>query len=153
MSAWDDDTEQPVYADESIAAQVGMPLVEFWHLAGRDWQRVDVPLGEVEREVEDVGWYATGDPVQAMIGLLHGSSDVLVSRPEGRWRYGLVYVPASPVVVEDLTELRTAIDAVCTARRRTFRWCRYCRQPTPPEYRHEGDICMGCAESVLGVVH
>ena len=30
--------------------------------------------------------------------------------------------------------------------------CRYCGRPTPPEHRHR-DVCHGCAERHLGVVH
>ncbi len=34
-----------------------------------------------------------------------------------------------------------------------FRNCRYCKKPFPPEHRHREDVCHGCAEKYLGVVH
>jgi len=37
-------------------------------------------------------------------------------------------------------------------RRSGFRYCRYCRQVTPPELR-DGDSCMGCASRWEGVVY
>ena len=38
------------------------------------------------------------------------------------------------------------------ARRRQFRRCKYCEKKFPPEHRH-GNVCHGCAERELGVVH
>ena len=148
----DDQQDRPGDADDLLAARLGLPLTEFWHLAGSSWQHVDVApeLGQ------GCDWYAAGEPLQVMLGLAPGSSDVLVGRPEGRWGHrghGLSYVPSSPVAVERLEDLSAAVSAVCQARRRAFRWCRYCRLPTPPEYRDEPDVCMSCAERVLGVVH
>ncbi len=38
------------------------------------------------------------------------------------------------------------------ARRSEFRPCRFCRERVPLEHRH-GDVCHGCAERHLGVIH
>ncbi len=34
-----------------------------------------------------------------------------------------------------------------------FKRCRYCRETFPPEQRHSVNVCDGCAEVHLGVVH
>jgi len=34
-----------------------------------------------------------------------------------------------------------------------FKTCRYCEKSFPPEHRHSEDVCHGCAERHLGVVH
>ena len=38
-------------------------------------------------------------------------------------------------------------------RRRRFRTCKFCDEKNPPEWMHARDVCQGCAERVLGVVH
>jgi hypothetical protein len=47
-------------------------------------------------------------------------------------------------------------DALLAAARRArqaqFRTCRFCGDRFPPEHRH-GNVCHGCAEKHLGVVH
>jgi hypothetical protein len=60
-----------------------------------------------------------------------------------------VHVPP-PV---DLERLSAAIDrarAAGVARRRT---CRFCGNSFNPGRMHAGDVCQGCAERHLGVVH
>ena len=34
-----------------------------------------------------------------------------------------------------------------------FKTCRYCKRSVPLEHRHSEDVCHGCAERHLGVVH
>ena len=38
-------------------------------------------------------------------------------------------------------------------RRRRYRKCRFCKEMTPPEYRFDPDVCMGCASSEFGIVY
>jgi hypothetical protein len=52
----------------------------------------------------------------------------------------------APALTELLTEAQKA-------RASQFRKCRYCGKRFPPEHLHEKDVCHGCAESHLGVVH
>jgi hypothetical protein len=52
--------------------------------------------------------------------------------------------------VPALTELLTEAQK---ARASQFRNCRYCGKRFPPEHMHAKDVCHGCAESHLGVVH
>lgn len=45
------------------------------------------------------------------------------------------------------------IQAAVAIRRAKFLVCRYCGQSNPPEWQHGADVCQGCAERHLGVVH
>ena len=64
------------------------------------------------------------------------------------------------VSVEKITEMgeldATAFLSLLTAARKKrasqFKKCRFCKESFPPEHRH-GDVCHGCAEKHLGVVH
>jgi hypothetical protein len=51
---------------------------------------------------------------------------------------------------EKLAEL---IAAARKARSRQYRKCNYCSERTPPEHMHAKDVCHGCAEEHLGVIH
>ncbi len=45
------------------------------------------------------------------------------------------------------------IQAAVIIRRARFRICSYCKVTNPPEWQHGDDVCKGCAEKHLGVVH
>ena len=135
--------------DDRLADHFGMTAVTFWGTAGRNWWRIEVQ--EDHPGVTD--WYGSGEPVQVLLGLPAEGLGAVVAQPRGHWRLGLVYSPASPVLVHGSEDLPAALAAACTARRRTFRWCRLCRRATAPEHLHGKDVCMACAEVVLGVVH
>jgi hypothetical protein len=45
------------------------------------------------------------------------------------------------------------IQAALVVRRAKFRACRFCQQSVPPEWQHGTDVCQGCAERHLGVIH
>jgi hypothetical protein len=45
------------------------------------------------------------------------------------------------------------IQAALVLRRAKFRECRFCQRSVPPEWQHGTDVCQGCAERHLGVVH
>ena len=49
-------------------------------------------------------------------------------------------------------ELPKLVEQGRKARRRQFKKCKYCEKRFPPEHRH-GDVCHGCAEGKLGIVH
>lgn len=49
-------------------------------------------------------------------------------------------------------ELETLLKEAQKKRQSEFRNCRYCERRLPPEHMH-GDVCHGCAEIYLGVVH
>lgn len=48
---------------------------------------------------------------------------------------------------------RLLIDEAGRQRREAFRTCRYCDRTLGPEHMQTGDVCHGCAERYLGVVH
>ena len=49
--------------------------------------------------------------------------------------------------------LEVVIQAAREERRRQFRKCSYCQIEHGPEHMHSDDVCHGCAEGQLGVVH
>ncbi len=54
---------------------------------------------------------------------------------------------------EQVVAVHSLIQAAMVIRRSQFRVCRFCRESTPPEWQHATDVCQGCAERRLGVVH
>ena len=48
--------------------------------------------------------------------------------------------------------LQKLCDEALRAREELFKHCRFCGREFPPEHRHD-DVCHGCAERELGVVH
>jgi hypothetical protein len=50
-------------------------------------------------------------------------------------------------------ELENLLEEALKKRRSEFKDCQYCRNSFPPEHRHSEDVCHGCAEKYLGVVH
>ncbi|GEM_PF-1706463 len=58
--------------------------------------------------------------------------------------------PIAKLTQERLAELVTAGKQ---ARRNEFEPCRFCGRKFPPELRHDDDVCHGCAERELGIVH
>jgi hypothetical protein len=52
-----------------------------------------------------------------------------------------------------LAVFRLLIDEASRQRRERFRTCRYCRAMHGPEHMQTDDVCHGCAERYLGVVH
>lgn len=49
--------------------------------------------------------------------------------------------------------LKQLLERGIRARRSQFTDCRYCGNSFPPERRHVEDVCHGCAERHLGIVH
>lgn len=49
--------------------------------------------------------------------------------------------------------LRALIDQAIEARGQEFKVCRYCGKTIPAEYRHEDDLCMGCASRHEGIIY
>lgn len=103
-----------------------------------------------------------GEPCEVVVSL--NSDDTIdVTEPEVVWqghfpmmlrrRDGRVVINVTQDPNEAARALRDAIDSVGTRRRRRFRTCRACNQPTPPEHWHGEGHCQGCATSQLGVVY
>lgn len=93
------------------------------------------------------------------VGALELEGHVVVGWIEIQWRgaapppdYVLrapVHLPP-PVTSERLSEAIEKAREAGSARRQT---CRYCGEAFNPGWMHEPDICQGCAEEHLGVVH
>jgi hypothetical protein len=49
-------------------------------------------------------------------------------------------------------ELETLLNEAVKERQKEYKNCRFCKARFPPEHMH-GDVCHGCAEKYLGVVH
>lgn len=50
-------------------------------------------------------------------------------------------------------ELETLLREALKERQKQFKKCRFCKRRFPPEHMHDDDVCHGCAEKYLGVVH
>lgn len=52
----------------------------------------------------------------------------------------------------DSASLKGLLRRASTAKRRQYKPCRYCGERTPLEHR-DGDVCHGCQERELGILH
>lgn len=50
-------------------------------------------------------------------------------------------------------ELESLLNDALKHRENEFKKCRYCGRSLPREHMHSADVCQGCAEKHLGVVH
>lgn len=151
-----------------LAATLGIDLREFVDIFGAAWRRNDAepwhdydedPSGKLA--FEPTPWFIAGEPPQLMLRVFpHG---VFVGRPEGIWAHGthgLEYQPGHQEYVGRDREPETfaeradvVVRKMLTARRRTFKYCPYCRAQTPPELRWKDDRCQDCASQWDGVVY
>jgi hypothetical protein len=146
---------------EDLAATLGMTPEAFAEVFGARWRKVDGPVmhdfdldPDGDWPGEATTWMIAGEPPLLMLWVFgHG---VFIARPVGRWdRNELVYDPTDRVYVPSFRvgdDAPDIIQRLITARRRTLRWCRYCRTPFGPE-RMLGDVCMGCGTAWLGIVY
>lgn len=102
-----------------------------------------------------------GDPPEVVVE--RTDDEVRISRFELEWPhpYDPVVNPVLlgsvrwPELAPDiaLEVCRLLIDEAGRQRREAFRTCRYCKKTLGPEHMHTEDVCQGCAERYLGVVH
>ena len=141
-------------ASERLAAALGLDTGSFVEVLGSGWHALPQADGEQD---QDAAWWAAGEPIQLLLHHGRQQEAVRVAVPNGVWRgHRLVYVPGRTenVSLRDAPdEIRSTVGQLLKARRSSFRYCRFCRSLTPPEYRHEPDVCMGCSERWLGVTH
>lgn len=144
-------------AEAYLAQRLGMQLDEFVELFGAGWREAE-PFRHQLLSGDDWGeWYVAADPPQIMLALT-ADDRVRLARPRGVWQ-GVAELSLQPVDertvprgLEATDEVRSIVADLLRRRRSTFRYCRYCRDLTPPEYWEEG-ACMSCSERWLGVVH
>ena len=118
---------------------------------GRPWFELPKP--------DDEGvCFVNGTPAQVMVCL--DPQRVVVGQPNLVWEgyapkfvLGKVNLEATWDDFPTIEALADAARAAASARRRTFHWCRYCREQHDPGNLSEKDVCRGCAEDVLHVVH
>ena len=102
-----------------------------------------------------------GDPPEVVVERTR--REVRISRFELGWPHphepvvkpvllGTVRWPElAPAVA--LEVCRLLVDEAGRQRREAFRTCRYCKATLGPEHMQTDDVCQGCAERYLGVVH
>lgn len=100
-------------------------------------------------------WVDAGENV----GVLMSGRNVVIGWIEHAWR-GPVPPPdrelrdaVHVVAPVDLERLRKLINQAARTGVGKRRRCRYCRQTHPAGWMHEHDVCQGCAETHLGVIH
>ena len=142
--------------DRQLANDLGWPLQRLCEVVGTGWEPVAPADNDGYVDLDQPQWYVAGEPAQVMLGVSREpAGQVLVARPSGVWRsWMLTYEPQLPtsIYLGDVAALQSRLAEVATSRRRSFRWCRYCRTPAAPEHRTEVDVCSGCATDVQGVV-
>ena len=109
------------------------------------------PVRQVEEEDGTIV-FTGGDPPEVVVRLT--ASSVVVSE----------YSVAQPIVIgsvkwprvsEDgaMRVVRALMVAAREARRLKFSTCEMCARLLPPEWMHSADLCRGCADRQVPVVH
>jgi hypothetical protein len=103
-------------------------------------------------------WYLAGEPPQLMVRGL-GDDAYELGYPKGVWAGGthaLTYRAVDRRSLARFDFVRAHPDLVIKdllrRRRSQFRYCKYCRTLTPPEFLMDGVKCMSCAGTYHGVV-
>lgn len=141
--------ENSTAGTRQLADRLGLPVSELVEVLGAGWFAFSNPSGEA--------WFMAGDPPRSMVRVT--AEDVRVAMPRGRWAGPgeLTYEPVDEQRFSwsnlDLRQIAVAVRVAEQRRRRSFRYCRYCRDPIAPEHRFEPNICQGCASTWLGVVY
>ena|SRR5674476_71373 len=115
-----------------------------------------LPISTIERTRDCIQIDCGG---QEGIVILVTPEAIELRLPTIEWTRG-AYGPAASsrlwkrVEISKITdiELETLMKETLKKRQSEFRNCRYCGEHLPPEHMH-GDVCHGCAEKHLGVVH
>jgi hypothetical protein len=100
-------------------------------------------------------WYDGEDEIGALaseVGVFIGWVDVAwsgPSQPQPQLR-DVVHIPADLV---DEARVQAAIEKARARREASLRRCRLCEGRFVPGHMQSDDVCQGCAEQHLGVVH
>ena len=117
------------------------------------------PGAKAERtaDVIQIGIGGYGDETGVIVILAHDLVEVRF--PEIQWRgpHSLLSVPKKWQRLEGKklqdTSLIEFIHAAQDKRRKAFRYCKYCEKSKPAGWMHNQDVCDGCAEKYLGIIH
>ncbi len=145
--------------DTVLAEEAAMAPADFSRWFGAGWRAAPLTgLLPWSPDRTTTPWCLSGAPVQLM--LRAGQGIVEVAIPAGVWEHGthgLVWLPHEIETVDvraaDEEVVVAAVTRLLRRRRAGFRYCRYCRDLTPPEQRFEPDVCMACASRWLGVAY
>jgi len=140
-----------------LSGLLGLSRDEVLEAVGGWWQRA-YPTGQLEDQSRV--WFAAGYPPEVLVGVGPGG-EAAVALPAIEWHGHEPVLCAHDVRVAPhvlggkrlLGWLRKEAAEVTRHRRAAIFSCRYCRARTGPERRHQGQVCMGCAERYLGVAH
>jgi hypothetical protein len=136
---------------QQLADLLRLPYEDMIRALGGDWSAVKVADSDVQ-------WFASGDPVQVLIGSHFGYP--VVAEPKPVWdghhpvlTMGAVHLEGWPESISPLEGIAAAARRASVARRRRFQWCEYCRTIMAPENRSERGVCQGCAATIFGAVY
>lgn len=146
--AWGPESD-PTADEQELAELLGVRYADVVRALGAGWRQED-PF----EEANGARWFVSGEPAQVAVGV-QGPVFVL-ARPLARCAEGgLDLQPADrrEFSRDDLLHFPELIaheaDAIASRRRRSFRWCRCCRQVRPPEwFVGSSRVCERC-ESVF----
>ena len=116
-------------------------------MLGAGWRReTALPVDSSEQ------WFVSGEPPQVAVG--YDGFVFVLARPAPRWNgpaqlewhFDDNHRFAAEDLLHDSESLAQVAEDIARSRRRSFRWCRTCREVNAPEWFLRGDgICMGCA--------
>lgn len=130
-------------------------------------RRVEILALEILMLLPDASVERTRDAIQIESGgekgivVLVTPEAVELRLPTVEWTMG-AYGPAGASTLWKRVELRRRsrrvnwrklLESALQERGQQFHLCRYCGEEFPPEYRYGDDVCHGCAERHLGIVH
>ena len=136
-----------------LAALLGVAPERLLAVTGGGWVPAEVPAAHPP----GARWFASGVPVQVLLGL--AGRTLAVARPVPRW-HGAAGLVTEALDVEELAVddveltpevVTAAVDRAVRRRRGSFRWCPLCRELTPPEWSHDRHSCSDCAVRYRGV--
>ena len=118
------------------------------------------PVQQLE-EIHGIFVFRGGSPVEVIATLTHTS--VIIEEFAMRWetpvntverprRVGAVNwrrLPESTL----MNVVAQLIKGAREMRRARYKACRFCGRTNPPEWFHNDNVCQGCAEAELDVVH
>lgn len=131
---------------------------EEWHAF------IAAQLGEpIEREerAEGATHFTSGNPPEVIVALT--PSLVTVWEYAVTWQSPYSHVPKPRLIGtlrwrrvgarSGMKVVQALIEGAKASRRAKFRTCQHCQQRRPPEWMHELDICIACAQTSAGGVH
>jgi hypothetical protein len=118
------------------------------------------PVEQME-ETNGILVFRAGSPVEVIATLTHTS--VIIDEFAVRWQTPVAAVERPRRVgalnwrrLPESTLMNVVgqlIKGAREMRRSRYKACRFCGRTNPPEWLHSDDVCQGCAEAELGVVH